>query len=222
MTELLSSMYFAKGDQNASLAVFGNNRNAAAASYTDDVSHSNNKDDSSSLAQSAGQPGTLLSSGVSSMRAKIESLLRSYQRSGNFMDDKGSHPAEDLIEKLSKQLESSGGSASTARGRGSQKQRIGQQQQGTSGFPSHQQEAKDFVSQKQGPSSYTSDQQHGAKGFISQQQPGTKQFSSSYSGAKDSASQQQQGPKEVSFHQQEVREVSESSRGGGIGRNTSH
>ena len=219
MTELLSSMYFAKGDQDASLAVFGNNRNAAAASYTDQVSHSNGKNITSSIAPSAGQPATLFSSGVGSMRAKIESLLRSYQRGGSVIDNKGSHPPENLIEKLSKQLESSGGSTSIGRGRSTQQQRMVQQQQGTTSFPSHQQEAKDFVAQKQGPKSYSSEQQYGGKGFSSQQQPGTKQFPSSYSGAKESASQQQQGSKEVSFHQQEAKVDGDSGRGGGVGRN---
>lgn len=120
MTELLSYMYFAKGDQDASLAVFGNNRNAAAASHTDQFDHSNDKNVTSSIAQSAGQPTTHFSSGVGSMRAKIESLLRSYRRGGDVVDNEGSQPPENLIEKLSKQLENSGGSASIGRGRGTQ------------------------------------------------------------------------------------------------------
>ena len=218
MTELLSSMYFAKGDQDASLAVFGNNRNAEAASYTDQVSHSNDQNVPSLVAQSSEQPTTLFSSGVGSMRAKIESLLRSYQRGGSVIDDKGSHQPENLIEKLSKQLESSGGSASMSRGRGKQQQRIVRQQQGTTSLPSYPQEAKDFAAQKPGPKSYTSEQQHGGKSSGSQQQPGTKQFPSSHSGAKDSASQQQQSSKNFSFNHQDAKEVGDSGRGGGMGK----
>lgn len=212
-------MYFAKGDQDASLAVFGNNRNAAAASYTDQISHSNDPNITSSIAQLSGQPSTLFSSGVGSMRAKIESLLRSYQRGGSVIDDKSSQQPENLIEKLSKQLESSGGSASTGRGRGKQQQRIVRQQQGTTSLPSYPQEAKDFAAQKPEPKSYTSEQERGGRGFGTQQQPGTKHLPSSYSGAKDSASQQQQGSKDFSFNQQDAKEVGDSGRGGGMGKN---
>ena len=212
-------MYFAKGDQDASLAVFGNNRNAAAASYTDKVTHSDGKNVTSSILQSSGQPATLFSSGVGSMRAKIEGLLRSYQRGGSVIDDKGSHAPENLIEKLSKQLENSGGSTSIGRGRGAQQQRLARQPQATTSLSSYPQEVKDFATQKPGPKSYTSEQQHGGKSFGSQQQPGTKQFPSSYSGAKDSASHQQQSSKDFSFNQQDAKEVGDSGRGGGMGKN---